>query len=134
MFHFEMEHPVRWADLDVQGVVNNAVYLSMMEHGRWEYFDHVHPLSHAAVPFTIATVNVTFVKPGRIGRRTNVRVRTTKLGDSSFEMGYEITQDDDIVVRALATLVWMEGNRPATIPDEVRQSIAQFEQIDPGPN
>ena len=33
-YRFDTEVPLRWVDVDSAGVVNNAVYLSMMEQAR----------------------------------------------------------------------------------------------------
>ena len=34
LFRFAAEVPLRWVDVDSAGVVNNAVYLSLMEQAR----------------------------------------------------------------------------------------------------
>ena len=37
-FRFTAPTPLRWVDIDSEGVVNNAVYLSLMEQARFHYF------------------------------------------------------------------------------------------------
>ncbi|MBM3961563.1 MAG: acyl-CoA thioesterase, partial [Planctomycetes bacterium] len=38
LFRFAAEVPLRWVDVDSAGVVNNAVYLNLMEQARYLYF------------------------------------------------------------------------------------------------
>ena len=37
-FRFAAEVPLRWVDIDSWNVLNNAVYLTLMEQARYEYF------------------------------------------------------------------------------------------------
>jgi len=126
-FRFERRHPVRWVDIDVQGVLNNAVYLSLMEHARYEYFSALGVLDDPAVPFTLGDVHVRYHAPGRIGDELTVRARTSRLGTKSFEMAYEILQAERLLATAEATLVWMSDGRSVPVPERVRAAIDAFE-------
>ena len=56
----------RWSDEDNQGVLNNAVYLSLLEEARYQYCDHlglIEPGNHFS--FVLARTDIVFLAPGR---------------------------------------------------------------------
>lgn len=129
-FRFAAEVPLRWVDVDSAGVVNNAVYLSLMEQGRYLYFQHLGLMPDHQVPFLLAETNVRFLRPGRLGMKIDVAARVRQLGTSSFHMDFEIRAADEVLVAATAALVFVDAAmRPTPIPDEWREAIAQFEQL-----
>jgi len=133
-YRFDAETPLRWVDVDSVGVVNNAVYLSLMEQARYAYFTHLDLMQGHHIPFVLAEVTVQFVKPGRLGMKTRVATRTTKLGTTSFQMSYEVRGGEEVLCRANATLVFVdEAMQPTPIPAAFREKVAQFEELDSGP-
>ncbi|MBP8300557.1 MAG: acyl-CoA thioesterase [Planctomycetes bacterium] len=130
IYRFVADVPLRWVDVDSEGVVNNAVYLSLMEEARFQYFDHLGLLQERRVPFLLAEATVTFLRPGRIGMKTEVAVRTRSLGTSSFQMDYEVRAEDHVLATGQAALVFVDGNlRPVPIPAPVREAIQVFEDM-----
>ena len=130
LYRFETEVPLRWVDVDSAGVVNNAVYLSLMEQARFAYFTHLGLMSDHRVPFVLAEATVRWLRPGRLGMPARVAAATTRLGTSSFGMCYEVRSGDDVLCEASATLVFVgEDLRPCPIPATFRDAVAQFEQL-----
>lgn len=129
-FRFAAEVPLRWVDVDSAGVVNNAVYLSLMEQGRYLYFQHLGLMPDHQVPFLLAETNVRFLRPGRLGMKIDVAARVRQLGTSSFQMDFEVRTADEVLVAATAALVFVDAAmRPTPIPDDWREAIAQFEEL-----
>jgi acyl-CoA thioester hydrolase len=129
-FRFAAEVPLRWVDVDSAGVVNNATYLSLMEQARYLYFQHLGLIADHAVPFLLAETTVKFLRPGRLGMRTEVAARVRSLGSSSFRMDFEVRAADEVLASAEAALVFVDAShRPTPIPDEWRSTIAQFEEL-----
>ena len=127
---FRTAVPLRWVDVDAEGIVNNAVYASLMEQARYEYFAALLVVTDGKVPFGLAEATIRYVRPGRFGMRTEVTVRTTRLQNSSFKMDYEVLGDGDVLVTSQVVLVWVGADlRPCPIPDSVRQVIAAREGI-----
>lgn len=132
IYRFVADVPLRWVDVDSEGVVNNAVYLSLMEEARFQYFDHLGLLQERRVPFLLAEATVKFLRPGRIGMKTEVAVRTRSLGTSSFQMDYEVRAEDHVLATGQAALVFVDGTlRPVPIPAAVREAIQVFEDLPP---
>lgn len=129
-YRFVAEVPLRWCDVDAEGVVNNAVYLSLMEQARFLYFDHLGVLPGGRIPFVLAEATVKFLRPGRFGMRTELAARTVALGNSSFRMEYEVRVGEMVLASGEATLVFVDAAfRPRPIPVEVRDAVAAFEGL-----
>lgn len=130
LFRFAAEVPLRWVDVDSAGVVNNATYLSLMEQGRYLYFQHLGLMTDHRVPFLLAETTVKFLRPGHLGMKIDVAASVRSFGTSSFQMDFEVRTADLVLVTATAALVFVDaGLRPTPIPADWRATIAQFEQI-----
>jgi acyl-CoA thioester hydrolase len=117
-------------DVDSAGVVNNAVYLSMMEQARYAYFTHLGLMTDHVVPFVLAQATVQWLRPGRIGMRVTVAAATTRLGTSSFDMRYEVRAGEEVLCKGDATLVYVDAQtRSCPMPPEFRETVAQFEEL-----
>jgi acyl-CoA thioester hydrolase len=129
-YRFDTEVPLRWVDVDSAGVVNNAVYLSMMEQARYAYFTHLGLMTDHVVPFVLAQATVQWLRPGRIGMRVTVATATTRLGTSSFDMRYEVRAGEEVLCKGDATLVYVDAQtRSCPMPPEFRETVAQFEEL-----
>ncbi|MBL8728711.1 MAG: acyl-CoA thioesterase [Planctomycetes bacterium] len=132
-FRFDTAVPLRWADVDSAGVVNNAVFLSLMEQARYLYFQHLGLLTDHVVPFVLAETTVKFERPGRLGMNLEVAARTRQIGGTSFQMDYEVRAGDEVLVTARAALVFVDGDlRPCPVPPAWRTAIEQFEEMQSG--
>ncbi len=130
IYRFVTDVPLRWVDVDSEGVVNNAVYLSLMEQARFLYFEHLGLLPDRKVPFVLAEATVKFLLPGRIGMRIEVAVATRSLGTSSFRMDYEVRAQQQVLATSQAALVFVDAAlRPRPIPADVREAIVGFEGL-----
>lgn len=128
IYRFVTEVPLRWVDVDSEGVINNAVYLSLMEQARFLYFEHLGLLPDRKVPFVLAETTVKFLLPGRIGMRIEVAVATRSLGTTSFRMDYEVRAQQQVLATSQAALVFVDAAlRPRPIPADVREAIVGFE-------
>ncbi len=131
LYRFETEVPLRWVDVDSAGVVNNAVYLSLMEQARFAYFSHLGLMEDHRVPVVLAEATVKWRRPGRLGMQLSVAAATTRIGNSSFAMRYEVRAGDDVLCEAEAALVFVDDSMaPAPIPEHVRVTLAKFEGLD----
>ena len=98
---------------------------------RYGYFTMLGYLAHGKVPFVLAEATVRFHKPGKIGMEVVTQAQTTRLGNSSFTMDYEIHGGPDLLASGRAVLVYVDAQfRPITIPAAVRAAIAAYEGID----
>ncbi len=136
MAGFNLYHPieVRYGDLDPQGHVNNANYLTYMEQARVVYIRGLglwDGSSFMDVGIILAEARVTFKSPILLGQDLRVGVRVSRLGNKSLTMEY--TLEDSRSGETLATgetvLVTYDYRASQTIPipEKWRQAIVAFE-------
>jgi len=125
--------PIRWADMDAMGHVNNTVYFRYMEQARIGWFDALVP-DHEAWKYTgIVIVNASchyrrsITYPGTV----EVRLYVGKVGGSSVGTFYELRVDGDPAPyadgAAVVVFVSMATQKPARIPDEIRGRLERAE-------
>jgi len=134
---FLFYHPieVRYGDLDPQGHVNNAKYLTYMEQARVAYIRHLglwQSNSFLEFGIILADAHVTYRAPILFGQPVQVGVRVSRLGNKSMTMDYQI--EDTKTGQELATgnsiLVAYDYQNGQTIPlpDGWRLVITEFEK------
>ncbi|MBN1146436.1 MAG: acyl-CoA thioesterase [Anaerolineales bacterium] len=131
-------HPieVRYGDLDPQGHVNNARYLTYMEQARIAYIAHLglwKGISFLDIGVILADVHLTFKSPIQYGQQIRVGVQVTRLGNKSFTIQHSIedTQTSEQLAACQAILVAYDYRRGRTvpIPDQWRETLAAFEGL-----
>jgi acyl-CoA thioester hydrolase len=118
---------VRFCDLDALGHVNNAVYLTYLEVARAAYFSRLEPDWVGKGHFILARAEVDFLRPILLEDSVEVGVRVVRLGRSSFDMEYLVLAAGEEAARGKTVQVWLEGGRPAPLPQKVRARIAELE-------
>jgi len=133
-------HPIeiRYGDLDPQGHLNNAKYLTFFEQARVHYLIHLglfsEEQSFLQVGIILAEVRVTFLTPVHFSTQVRVGVRVSELGKKS--MISEYTLQDSATGRELAggsaVLVAYDYGEKQTvlIPRAWREKIIDFEHLD----
>lgn len=118
---------VRFRDLDPLGHVNNAVFLSYMELARIRYFQRISPDWLEEGHFVVARMEVDYLRPILLGDEVFVGVRTVGIGRSSLRMEHLVTANGESAAKGLGVLVWLEGGRPAPLPEAIRERIRALE-------
>jgi acyl-CoA thioester hydrolase len=124
----------RWSDEDTQGVLNHAVYATLLEEARHALFTELGQLRDNHFPFLLAQLNLRFLAPGRGSREVEVELATTHLGRSSFEQVYRIRDVASGVAlcEAHARLVCYDAvsGRSRPMQSELRAALAQSEVLE----
>jgi acyl-CoA thioester hydrolase len=135
-FRFFHEIEVRYGDLDPQGHVNNAKFLSYIEQARISYVIHLglwEGSSFFDIGFILANASLTYHAPILFGRKVRVGVRVTHLGNKSLTMEYRIedAQSGEDFATGSTVLVAYDYRSQTTIPmpDHWRSAIAEFEGL-----
>jgi len=136
MADFRFYHPieVRYGDLDPQGHVNNARYLTYVEQARIAYIRHLglwDGKSFFEIGIILAEAQITFRAPILLGQHLQAGVRVSRLGNKSMTMEY-ILEDMETcqqLASAATVLVTYDYGSGATIPipDNWRHVIEDFE-------
>ena len=133
-FRFHARCRTRWSDEDNQGVLNNAVYLTLLEEARFQYFQHLGQIGiHKHFTFVLGQVLVRFLAPGRGPAEVQVAIATVHLGNRSFRQAYRIqdAEDGTVWAEAEAEMVIWDGKQrcSAPMPEAFRQALASFEGL-----
>jgi acyl-CoA thioester hydrolase len=130
---FRCRARTRWSDEDNQNVLNNAVYMTLLEEARHAYFGKLGLLEGWHFPFLLAQSNIRFLAPGRGGVEIEIEVVTTRLGTSSIEQAYRIREPQSArtLCEAEAVLVIFDPTRRESAPmsSEFRRAVAEFEGL-----
>ena len=82
---------VRFKDIDGLGHVNNAVYLTFLEHARMKFFtEEAGSSSERDFPFILAHASIDYKAPMRADAQPVVRMWTSRIGGKSWDFDYEI--------------------------------------------
>jgi acyl-CoA thioester hydrolase len=135
-FHFYHLIEVRYGDLDPQGHVNNAKFLSYLEQGRVFYLKQLKLWeggSFMNLGIILADVQMTFRKAIQFGDPVRVGVRISRIGNKSMTSEYCIEDARDASEFATGSSVLVaydyHNNRSVSIPEEWRKAILQFEGL-----
>ena len=140
MAEFYFHHPVevRYADLDPQGHVNNARFLTFFEQARVSYLIHLglfsKDQSFLDVGIIIADAKITFLEPVYFGQEVCVNVRVSRIGNKSMTMEYQMqdSADGKELANGSTTLVAFDyrGHKTVSVPEKWRKKIHEFERGD----
>ncbi|MDC3961281.1 acyl-CoA thioesterase [Polyangium jinanense] len=127
------EISVLWGDLDVIGHVNNTRYFAWFEEARLAYLRliGVDMSSDATQKAVLASTTADFLRPVFWPDTVRVEGRTTRLGRTSLTMDYRVTSTSQQAIvatgSAVVVLVASSTNRPAPIPDVIRDAIRRID-------
>jgi acyl-CoA thioester hydrolase len=137
MDEFRFYHPieVRYADLDPQGHVNNARFLTFFEQGRVTYLMQLglfsKDQSFLDVGIIIADARITFLAPVYFGQDVRVGVRVSRMGNKSMSMDYRVIDSADgrELATGSTTIVAFDYHLHQTIPvpEDWRKKIHKYE-------
>jgi acyl-CoA thioester hydrolase len=135
-FNYFRTVQVRYGDLDPQGHVNNARFVTYLEHARVGYVRELglwDGKSFLEVGFIIARLEVDFRAPILITDPVHIGVRISRLGRKSLEMVYRMENPEDgtVYAEALTVLVSYDYRRGKTrkFPDSWRDEVSAYENI-----
>jgi acyl-CoA thioester hydrolase len=127
---------VGFSDTDAQGIVYYGRYLPYFDDARVEYLRYLGLLGAdlAACEFVMRACDILYEAPARFDDLIEVFVRTRRIGRSSVTSEYAAyrVEDDALMCTAAQTLVLVDlaERRPHPVPDDYRQTVAEFEGAD----
>ncbi|MDO8977746.1 MAG: thioesterase family protein [Afipia sp.] len=136
---FSFFHPfrIRYSEIDGQGVVFNAHYLTFYDTAITEYFralgyDQYADAKKTGMDFHVVKSVVEYKSPIRFDAEIEVGARVARIGSSSMTFEMAIFQKDSADLMATGEVVWVNTDqsthRPAPITAEVRNLITTREK------
>lgn len=136
-FHFYHPVEVRYGDLDPQGHVNNAKYLTYFEQARIAYLVELglftKDQSFMEIGVILADVHIAYHEPVYFRQNIKVGARVSKLGNKSIICEQNIVDADTGKELAKGEVVMVtydyRAEKTIPIPQEWREKIVEFEGL-----
>ena len=137
------ECPMRWADLDLLGHVNNVVYVDYLQEARVDLLRHHGPAAHAsgglAEGVVVVRHEVQYAAPLAFRfAAVSIEVWVTEIRAASFTLAYEVFHETDgdrrVYARASTVLTpyVFATERPRRLTAAEKETLtAYLEQADP---
>ena len=85
-YKYKTPIPIRFSDIDAVGHVNNAIYLAYFEIARLNYWKEIIDWNLREHGVIVGRSEVNYLKPITLDDEIVCYVRTTRIGNSSFDM------------------------------------------------
>jgi acyl-CoA thioester hydrolase len=135
-FRFYYPIEVRYGDLDPQGHVNNAKFITYIEQARIAYVKHLGLWdggSFRNIGIILADVQLTYIAPILWAQKIRVGVRVNRLGNKSFDFIYVVEDTQTKVLHATGKTVQVAydyaNSQTIPISDHWRKTIIEFEGL-----
>ena len=134
-FKYKTSLETRFADFDMMGHVNNAVYFTYMEIGRTKYWAHAIKWDWQKTGVVIGNASIDYINPIFINDKIHIYVKTSRIGNTSFDLEYLIVKEQTgtevICSRGKTVCVAFDyGTKKSTpIPEKEKEKMISFEQL-----
>jgi acyl-CoA thioester hydrolase len=119
---------VRFSDIDVMGHVNNAVYLSYFEMARVIFFSELlgEQWDWKKDGVLLRKTEIEYIKPLLLHEQPEIFIYTNKIGNKSFELGYELKVLDEIRTTGSSVLVSFDSTKMITteLPQKLKEVLS----------
>ncbi|MEU0223743.1 thioesterase family protein [Streptomyces sp. NPDC006284] len=119
--------PLRWADMDAYGHVNNVVFLRYLEEARIDFL--FRPDKEFKQGSVVARHEIDYKRQlVHRHRPVDIELWVTEIRAASFTLTYEVKDDDVVYVRASTVIVPFdfETQMPRRITAEEREFLSEY--------
>lgn len=120
---------LRFSDLDAFGHVNNAIYVTYFEVARTHYWEDIIEWNWEKTGIILARTEVEYIKPIVLQDTIYCYLRTSRIGNSSFDIEYVLIKEKDgkeiICTTGKTVQVAFDyiANKPVPVPEEMRKRM-----------
>jgi len=128
--------PVRFSDIDAVGHVNNAVYLTYFEEARIKYWREIVQWDMNENGVIVGRTEVNYLKPIVLHDEIACYIRTTRIGNSSFDMMHVLVKitpnGEEICTTGKTVCVSYDYHANKSIPIPATERKRMIEYDEPG--
>lgn len=134
-FKYKTVIETRFADFDMMGHVNNAVYFTYMEIARTKYWKQAINWDWEQTGVVIASASLDYIHPVYLKDKISIYVRTSRIGSKSFDLEYIVVKHvngkEETCAKGNSVCVAFDyaTQKPAPIPVTEKSKMIEFEQL-----
>ena len=115
-FNYSFSFRVRYSEVDAQGIVFNAHYLTYFDSAMTEYLRHIghdyqKEVERSNEDFHTVKTLVEYIKPILFDQIIDVCIRVKKIGRSSLTFLLEIYHQNEEDLLASGEVIWVNSNQ-----------------------
>lgn len=122
------EIKVRFYETDALGHVNNTVIPAWFETGRLPVFELFTEQGNPyEISLIVANLNVDFIRPVYFGHPVTLKTYIARIGNSSFDIGSEVWQQDKLCAKGTTILVNYDykHERSVAISESIKSKLVE---------
>ena len=125
---------IRFSDIDNVGHVNNAIYLTYFEEARLSYWHEKIGWNLSEHGIIVGRTEVNYLKQIKLEDKIFCYVRTTRIGNSSFDVMHVLVkltpQGEEICTTCKTVCISYDykSNKSVPIPATERQKIIDYDE------
>ncbi|GAA4333718.1 thioesterase family protein [Mucilaginibacter gynuensis] len=134
LYKYKTDIPIRFSDMDSYGHVNNAVYLTYFEIARSNYWRDAIGWDWTSAGVILGRSEINYLKPLTINDKISCYVRTTRIGNSSFDVMHVLVKHtpngDEVCTTGKTVCISYDysANKSVSIPKEQRQKMIEYDE------
>lgn len=120
---------LRFSDLDAFGHVNNAMYVTYFEVARTHYWEDIVEWDWEKTGIILARTEIDYIKPIVLQDTIYCYLRTSRIGNSSFDIEYVLIKEKDgqeiicTTGKTVQVAFDYKTNKPVPIPEEMKKRM-----------
>jgi acyl-CoA thioester hydrolase len=126
--------PIRFSDMDSYGHVNNAVYLTYFEIARSNYWKEIIQWNWGENGIILGRSEINYLKPITLHDEIACYVRTTRIGNSSFDVMHVLVKitpnGEEICTTGKTVCISYDytANKSVSIPYAERHRMIDYDE------
>jgi acyl-CoA thioester hydrolase len=133
-YKFRIPISIRFSDIDAYGNVSNTIYLTFFEIARLNYWKDVTEWDFMKAGVILGRSEINYLKPITIEDSIYCYVRTSRIGNSSFDMLYLLTREtpegEEICTTGKSVCISYDyiAKESVPIPHSERQKMIEYDK------
>lgn len=133
-YKFKTVIPIRFSDIDAYGNVSNTIYLTYFEIARLKYWREIVAWNFESTGVILGRSEVNYLKPINMDDEIACYLRTSRIGNSSFDVIYvlvKITPEGEEICttgKSVCISYDYKANKSIPIPERERQRMIEYDE------